>query len=134
MDDQTVFWLVVKKLQAPTFIEHNTCDSAWAQEQVKAYKQAHPHSSNHSSHVHHPVNGTIIACPLDYCLFSAGALKNEQTELALRSTFKKRGDEPVVLHVNYVNGHESKRLIMERSHLWISYDSNWTCAPLKKWY
>lgn len=130
-DDQTVFWHIVKVMEAPKFVEFPHCNLTQA-EQLRSTLPVVPHTSDYT-YDHENKNGTLIACPLDVCLYSAGALSNDNAEISLRAELLQRNQTPIILHANWLDGHDKKVNALKRNSLWMAYD-NWTCSDYHPWF
>ena len=132
IDDQTVFWHIVKVMTSPQFVEFPRCNTTLADE-LRSTLPVAPHTASDHLHDHENRNGTMIACPLDECLYSAGALSHDNAELQLRVELIRRKEVPILLHANWLDGHDKKVNALKRNSLWLAFD-NWTCSDYHPWY
>jgi hypothetical protein len=125
-------------MTAPTFVEFPRCNTTLAEELRSTLPESpstavdHLHGHDHD-HDHENRNGTMIACPLDECLYSAGALLNDNAEFQLRVELISRKQEPILLHANWIDRYDKKVNALKRNSLWLAFD-NWTCSDYHSWF
>ena len=111
LDDQTIFWNTIR---LPTY-----------------RSLVQPLSScqlNHSQFSLTP--GQVSLCPLDSCMFSAGALKPDNFDYLIGNLTAQK--LPMVsIHANFLLGNTRKEKALRYHNLWLSYVDNGVvvCTP-----
>lgn len=62
----------------------------------------------------------IISCPLDNCMFAAKHLKDSTLYHIWQKDLKRRNQQPVMVHANWISGKDAKKLAMQVHGLWIA--------------
>lgn len=112
LDDQAVFWRVVRQARNPPVMPLGACrhvdwekDSKNAPEVANSpiYSKAFTASGRYT-----PANQPLVTCVLDPCVFSSGMLSRawipEYTYEELMVNLAKRNESIVSLHANYIKG------------------------------
>ena len=73
----------------------------------------------------------IIMCPLDGCVFSAGALRGVAYKM-LENGLKSRNESSVSLHANFIKGNNKKITTMQHHGLWLTNYNNQNNKDFKK--
>ncbi len=73
----------------------------------------------------------IIMCPLDGCVFSAGALRGVAYKM-LENGLKSRNESSVSLHANFIKGNKKKITTMQHHGLWLTNYNNQNNKDFKK--
>lgn len=131
-DDQRVFWTIVKKMTEPSFIEFTSCNTTKAV-QMRQDLPPQPVTVNDHEHDHEHKNGNLLACPLDECLYSAGMLRNDIGVTALRKELQRRNEKPILMHANWIKGHDEKKQTLQNHSLWMT-KGDWTCGEYHPWF
>ena len=134
-DDQRVFWTVVKKIQNTTqsaFIEFTSCNTTQA-DKMRQDLPPRPITVHDHENDHLHKNGNLFACPLDECLYSAGMLRNDLGVTSLRKELTRRHEKPILLHANWIKGHDEKRETLQNHSLWMT-KGDWSCSDFHPWF
>tara|TARA_A100001015_G_C15038286_1_gene737786 strand:+ start:2689 stop:3549 length:861 start_codon:yes stop_codon:yes gene_type:complete len=112
LDDQTIFWNTIRSMNSPQFFFTKQClqhvSSSDLKKEVIAWK-------GHDN----PMSEMWLACPLDACSFSVGALHGRYGYSEMMRIAKLTNRSIHSVHANFVNGAFKKRLAMERHGFWI---------------
>ena len=113
LDDQTIFWNTIRSMNSPQFFFTKQClqhhvSSSDLKKEVIAWK-------GHDN----PMSEMWLACPLDACSFSVGALHGRYGYSEMMRTAKLTNRSIHSVHANFVNGAFKKKLAMERHGFWI---------------
>lgn len=118
LDDQTVFWNVVRNSALPAIFNFDTCGE-----------------TKHKVKLRQPQNATLDPsltlrmCGLDNCLFSCSVMKFPTILKQLRANKQV----PYIMHANFIIGNEWKEKAMFNHKMWlVSHPFNLndvTCRP-----
>ena len=125
-DDQTMFWLILRTNLNPIASPLSVCPTATGGASVSSLVD--PSSPLPAS----AGNNTVVSCPLDSCVFSAGGLRSYETYSKLQQALR-HGQRPgqgerhaVMAHANWMNGRQNKLEALRRNGLWLA---QWQPAP-----
>ena len=104
LDDQTIFWNVIRSSVDPRIIPLPRCQ-----------------------HYSDSQRAALVSCPLDGCMFSAGALRGV-AYVMLTDGLKKRNGTLHTIHANYIKGNEMKKAALNKHGYWLA-----TQSPDKSW-
>ena len=105
LDDQTIFWKNLKSTVNPRVSSMKLCENF---------------TSNSSFN-------TLVICPLDGCMFSAGALRGVAYNWLLENLLKRRV-KLFTVHANYIRSNAAKQHALDYHGYWLatsSKDGNW---------
>jgi len=109
-DDQTMFWLILRNNLNPIASPLPTCPAQ--QEDFSHLQQPPAHQGT--------VANSVVSCPLNSCLFSAGGLRSYETFDKLKRGIKLTGQLAVTAHANWMNGRQNKQDALTRTGLWLA--------------
>lgn len=105
LDDQTIFWNVLRASVSPPVLPLQSC-----------------HNLKNLSRDY------LVSCPLDGCSFSAGALRGVAYTM-LTDGLRKRNGKLFTIHANYIKGNMAKKRALETHGYWIAtinpIDNSW---------
>jgi len=64
--------------------------------------------------------GEIVICPLDGCIFSAGALANEKNKDMHTKGLAMRAESPASVHANWIIGKQQKQMALRNYGFWLA--------------
>jgi hypothetical protein len=94
-DDQTMFWLILRTNMKPLAAPLNKCPNI--------EKNINSNPVEKSASQMDPSTKTIITCPLDGCMFSAGNLREVKYTQILSDTLRSNNNLAVTVHANWLN-------------------------------
>jgi hypothetical protein len=106
LDDQSIFWIAIRSSTNPPIIPLPKCIP-------------------YTNRTYTP--DALVTCPLDGCVFSAGALRGVAYTM-LRDGLKKRGKKAYTIHANYIKGNERKQNAFQIHGYWLATkmkDNSW---------
>eukprot|EP01034_Spumella_vulgaris_P021696 gene21696-27746_t len=114
LDDQAIFWKVIRTSKDPSVLPLSHCRSFDAPADLKTDNQ-------------------IVSCVLDTCMFSSGMISKvyvpELTYEMLLSNLKTLNESIVTLHANYISGNEKKMMRMKEYGFWLANNIEPTSDP-----
>lgn len=111
-DDQTMFWLILRNNLNPRPAPLPTCPSTTTSTGLLLATTPSLESAKEDV--------PIVSCPLNSCVFSAGALRNYETLDRLTSGLRGVGQSAVTVHANWMNGRQKKQFALQSNGLWIT--------------
>lgn len=119
LDDQAVFWNVIRHSSDPSVIPLGHCRHYNASTNPKYNASLEPSPSKIPE---------IVTCFLDTCAFSSGMLSRiwvpEYTYEELLANLQYRNETIHTLHANYIKGNHNKLLKMKEHGFWIAAPDN----------
>eukprot|EP00607_Mallomonas_marina_P003391 CAMPEP_0182432378 /NCGR_PEP_ID=MMETSP1167-20130531/55903_1 /TAXON_ID=2988 /ORGANISM="Mallomonas Sp, Strain CCMP3275" /LENGTH=215 /DNA_ID=CAMNT_0024619811 /DNA_START=172 /DNA_END=819 /DNA_ORIENTATION=- len=104
LDDQSIFWIVLRGSMNPPVLPLLSCQDSLSL------------SPTHNSSL---IGSYLVSCPLDGCVFSAGALRGV-AYIMLRDGLKRKKEKACTLHANYLKGNERKKSALAIHGYWLA--------------
>ena len=123
LDDQAIFWRVVRTSADPIVLQLGRCRNYEGKNSVEAgvtnvYREGVDH---------------LVSCYLDECLFSSGMLSRrwvpEMTYETLIEVLNLKNESICALHCNYMSGNKAKMDRMQEYGFWISGNKEEALGP-----
>lgn len=114
LDDQTIFWNTIRNMDSPQFfftkqcLQRNASSTSDLKKEIIAWK-------GHDR----PMSEMWLACPLDSCSFSAGALHGRHGYSEMMNIARVTNRTIYSVHANFVTSGFKKKLALERHGFWI---------------
>jgi len=123
LDDQAIFWHVLRTSSDPALLQLGRCRNYEGKDSVE------PGVTN----LYRVGADHLVTCYLDECLFSSGMLSRqwvpEMTYEMLVEVLESRNDSICALHSNYISGNRSKMDRMKEHGFWISGNKEEVIGP-----
>jgi len=111
LDDQAIFWNVIRKSVDPPILPLGTC--------------------KHYNNPNELIRKELTTCFLDTCVFSSGMLSNkwvpEYTYDTLLQNVRKRNESICSIHANYISGNQNKKEMMKVHGYWLADEMSNKC-------
>lgn len=110
LDDQTIFWNIIRKSVDPPILPLGTC--------------------KHYNNLHGSPRKELTTCFLDSCIFSSGMLSKADsgyTYGTLLQNVRKRNETICSIHANWIIGNQNKKDLMKEHGYWLADEISNTC-------
>ncbi len=123
LDDQAIFWNVLRTSSDPVVLQLGRCRNYEGKASIEPgvtnlYREGYDH---------------LVTCYLDECLFSSGMLSRqwvpEMTYETLIEVLNSRNESICALHSNYISGNKAKMDRMKEYGFWISGNKDEVTGP-----
>lgn len=115
-DDQTVFWIVARRIRHPTMQHIGECPNYTRKDDIHTVHHLRYNATN------------VVACALDPCMFSSGMVEGEDRAgnprySVLKYFLHKKNSSIYSVHANWIIGSTEKMLALKNTGLWIAKEN-----------
>jgi hypothetical protein len=115
LDDQTVFWNVLRDSPLPAIYNFDTCGQHKHSVQFSGPQLFRKDGNLRKGYDRVDRSSVLRICGLDECLFSCSVMKFP----LIVKTLKERKQVPYIMHANYIIGNEWKEVALFNHKMWL---------------